>query len=275
MIYRYKNKNGFTLAEAMAALAIAAMIMAAVAGVYVTIRKAQASVDKRLKEGFTATEILQRVAEDIDRLALPGSDVTVSIKNKVDVENFEVSQMIIESKIYDKDNKPQTFEKIIWQSHVAADGNELIIYRAHSGYSLEDKMLEESKERYERELYIPVCSGATLFAMEVTDGNNITEQWANTTLPQAIKISISFEPRQFDMLGNLSVPEESIKTRTAVIDRFRQIPYTFMYKEFDANDVNDINDINDINDVNQPQDMNESGSIENNQFDELGRPLRE
>ncbi|MCE5340818.1 MAG: prepilin-type N-terminal cleavage/methylation domain-containing protein [Planctomycetaceae bacterium] len=262
------NKNyGFTLAETLAALVIAMMIMAAAVAVYSTVRKAQFSIDRRLKEGFTATEIIQRISEDIDRLALPSSDVTMSIKNKLDIEGFRISQMIIESKYYDKDNQPQTFEKIIWQSRVAADGNQLIIYRAHSGYSMEDKMLEEGKEKYQREMYIPVCSGVTMFAIEVTDGNSdpnivttsAAADWTNAELPQAVKISISFEPRWQDALGNMTVSEESVKTRIVAVNRFRQIPYTFVYKEF--GDANEIGDINDINDVNLPNDINDVNSL--------------
>jgi type II secretory pathway component PulJ len=258
MIYKNKQKfiKGFTLAETLAAFVIAIMIMTAAVAVYSTIRKAQGSVDHRLKEGFLAAEVLQRISEDIDRLALPSSDVTVSVKNRIDIESFTVSQMIIESKFYDKDNKPQTFEKIIWQSRVAPDGNELIIYRAHSGYAMEDKMLEEKKETYERELFIPVCTGVTMFAMEVTDGNDansVPQDWTSTDLPPAIKLSISFEPRQPDVLGNRTVTEEAVKTRIVALNRFRQIPYTFVYKEFgDANDVNDVNDI----DPNKPADPN-------------------
>ncbi|MEN6383721.1 MAG: hypothetical protein ABFD79_00825 [Phycisphaerales bacterium] len=269
-----KFAKGFTLAEALAALAIGIMIMTATVAIYTIVRNSQASVDRRLKESFTATEILQRISEDIDRLALPSSDVTVSIKNRIDIEGFSVSQMIIESKFYDKDSKPQTFEKIVWQSRVATDGNELIIYRAHSGYSMEDKMLEEVKENYERELFIPICSGATMFAIEVSDGNTVTEEWNNTaSLPQAVKVSLSFEPRQPDALGNMTVTEESVKTRTIALDRFRQIPYTFVYKEFgDANDINDVNDINDINDVNLPNDPNRLTPDVNNQN---RRPIRE
>jgi len=258
-----KNKIfGFTLAETLAALVIAMLIMSAAVAVYSTVRKAETSIDKRLKEGFTATEILQRIAEDIDRLALPSADVTMTIKNKLDIEGFKISQMVIESKYYDKDNKPQTFEKIVWQSRVASDGNSLVIYRAHSGYSLEDKMLDEAKEAYQREMYIPICNNATMFAIEVTDGNSdpnaiatAAVDWTSTELPPAVKISISFEPRWQDALGNMTVSEESIKTRTVAINRFRQIPYTFVYKQF--GDANEIDDINDINDVNLPNDVND------------------
>lgn len=249
------KKSAFTLAETIAALTIATMIMIAVVAVYSSVRKAQGSIDKRLKEGYTATEILQRISEDIDRLALPSADVTVSIKNRLDIENFQISQLIIESKIYDKDNKPQTFEKIVWQSRVSTDGNELIIYRAHSGYSMEDKMLEEGKKDNEREVYVPVCSGVSVFAMEVTDGNNVTPEWADTAgLPQAIKLSISLAPREPNVIGGFSAPIDSVKTRTVALNRFRQIPYTFVYKAF--GDANDVNDANGPKEPNQPHDTN-------------------
>jgi prepilin-type N-terminal cleavage/methylation domain-containing protein len=273
---KYKNKTkcnfserGFTLAEAMAALVIAAIIMVTVAGVYTGVRRAEAAVNRRLKGGFMATEVLQRIAEDIDRLALPSSDTTMSIKNKVDAGGFKVTQMIIESKIYDKNNKPQIFEKIIWQSRVDADANGLIIFRAHSGYTLEDKMLEEPKEKYERELYIPICGGATLFAIEMTDGNTVTENWENPGLPPAVKISVSFEPRQQDLLGNMIVPEESVKTRIVVINRFRQIPYQFIYRDFA--DANKIGDMNQPADANRPKDVN---NPLNGQRKETNEPVR-
>ena len=207
-------------------------------------------------------EVEQRIAEDIDRLALPGSEVTMSVKNKFEAGGFNVSQMIIESKIYDKNNKPQTFEKIVWQSRVSEDANGVVIYRAHSGYTLEDKMLEEPKEKYQRELFIPICNNATLFSMKAVgqDGNTV-ETWEGKDLPPAVRISISFAAREQDVLGNMTVPPDSIKTRTVVVNRLRQIPYQFIHKDFgDANkvtDMNDVNDINDINDVNEPLDVND------------------
>ena len=253
------SENGFTLAEAIATLVIATMIMAAVTGIYIGIKRAEASVNRRLEGGFLAMEILQRISEDIDRLALPGADVTMTVKNKVDIRGYNISQMIIESKIYGKDNKPLTFEKIVWQSKVDTDANGLILYRAHSGYTLEDKMLEEPKEKYETELYIPVCSGVEHFLIQpVVDGNTVWS-WGNPTLPPSVRISISFTPRQQDALGNMVLPPESIKARTVVINRFKQIPYTFI----EPNDANLISDINNINDVNRPAEPNKAGDVNN------------
>jgi hypothetical protein len=150
--------------------------------------------------------------------------------------------MVIESKIYDKDNKPQVFEKIVWQSHPDPDANGLIIYRAHGGYTLEDKMLEGPKEKYEREWFIPICSGATLFSIDTISGGGTSQTWEGQNLPPAVRISISFTEPERDLLGNPAVPPEAIKTRTVVIDRFRQLAYQFIYREFlDANRITDMN----------------------------------
>jgi type II secretory pathway component PulJ len=256
---------GFTLAEALAALVIAAMIMAVAISIYTGVRRAESAVNKRLESGSLAMEVIQRITEDIDRLALPGSDVTMSIKNKIEAGGYKSAQMIIESKIYDKDNKPQTFEKIVWQSHPDPDANGLIIYRAHSGYTLEDKMLEEPKEKYEREWYIPICRGVTLFSITAgSDSNdsNGVPMWQSQNLPPAVGISISFSPPQEELTGNFTVPPEEVKTKTIVVDRFRQLAYQFVYKEFaiDANKIADINDANlppmEPNDTNMFQEPN-------------------
>lgn len=237
--------SGFTLAEAIATLAIAAMIMTAAIGIYTGVRRAESAVNRRLESGFLAMEILQRIAEDIDRLALPASDVSMSIKNKTEPGGYKSAQMIIESKIYDKDSKSQVFEKIVWQSRADPEANGLIIYRSHSGYTLEDKMLDEPKEKYERERFVPICSGVTLFSIETFDGSSTNPAWEGQSLPPAVKISVSFTKPEQDLLGNLAVPQEAVKTRIVVIDRFRQLAYQFIYKEFlDANRIADANDQN-------------------------------
>jgi type II secretory pathway component PulJ len=255
--------SGFTLAEALATLAIAAMIMVVAISIYTGIRRAEAAINKRLEGGFLAMEVLQRITEDIDRLALPASDVTMSIKNKIEPGGYKSAQMIIESKIYDKDNKPQTFEKIVWQSHLDPDANGLIIYRAHGGYTLEDKMLEEPKEKYEREWFSPICSGVTLFSINAGSDSNTNQAWAGQNLPPAVNISISFTQPELDLLGNPVISEEEIKTRTVVVDRFRQLAYQFVYKEFaiDANRVADMNDANVPPEPNEPNMFREPNEI--------------
>ena len=288
---------GFTLAEAIVTLAIAAVIMITAMSIYTGVKRAEAAINKRLEGGFAATEILQRITEDIDRLALPGADVTMSVKNKIEAGGYKSAQMIMESKIYDKDNKPQTFEKIVWQSHPNPDANGLIIYRAHSGYTLEDKMLEEPKEKYEREQYIPIISGVTIFSITAGEDSNtnpssnmnqgiintnqdsntshdsntsqnsntnhdiaMNQTWNSKSLPPAVRVSISFAAPQQDVTGNSVVPPEEIKTRTIVVDRFRPIAYQFVYKEFgDANQISDANRTADTNDANMISESNSPG----------------
>jgi len=248
------ENRGFTLAEALAALAIAVMIMITAVGIYMGVRRAETAINKRLQSGFLAMEVLQRIAEDIDRVAVSDSDITMTINNKLELGGYKSARLIIENKIYDKENKPQVFEKIVWQSRFDPDANGLVIYRSHSGYTLEDKMLDSPKEKYEAERYIPLCDGVTVFSIEaVSDGNTMVGDWQKPQLPPAVKISLSFTPMQQDLLGNPVVPEELVKTRTVAVDRFRTTSYQFVAIDFnDANSINDFNDANDVNNVNLP-----------------------
>ncbi len=60
-------------------------------------------------------------------------------------------------------------------------------------------------------------------------------------------------------MGNMTVPPELVKTRTVVINRFKQIPYAFI----EPNDANLISDINDVNDVNRPAEPNKAADVNN------------
>ncbi|MBN1787914.1 MAG: prepilin-type N-terminal cleavage/methylation domain-containing protein [Sedimentisphaerales bacterium] len=279
MKQKYKNngyfsKSGFTLAEALTALVIAAMVMITAVGVYTGIRKSEAAINRRLVAGTLSTEILQRIAEDIDRLALPSSEVTLSVKNKTESGIYKSAQMIIESQIYDKNNKPQISEKIIWQSHADPDANGLIIYRSHSGYTVEDKMLDEPKEDYELEMFIPICSGATLFSIEIVkDVNTTVDVWQGSELPPALRISLSFTEPQEDVLGDKVIPEDAIRKRTVVVDRFRPLAYQFVYKEFFGPNSMDETDFDEFSDdVNEPSDANDMESDEESDRDKTSVP---
>jgi type II secretory pathway component PulJ len=257
-----KLVRGFTLAEALAALIIATMIMITAVGIYMGVKRAEASINKRLQSGFLATEVLQRIAEDIDRIAVSNADVTMSIRTKVERGGYKSSQLVLINKIYDKDNNLQDFEKIIWQSHIDPDANGLVIYRAHSGYALEDKMLDAPKEKYETEKYIPICDGVTIFEVQAASDANVIGDWQSPSLPPAVQISLSFAPSVLDALGNPIVPQESIKTRTVAVDRFKTMSYQFVAMEIP--DINQITDINQLNDMNLP-DINDLRSLLNSE----------
>lgn len=252
------SRGGFTLAEALAALVIATMVMITAVGIYMGVKRAEASINKRIQSGFLATEVLQRIAEDIDKVAVGDADITMTIYNKIEQGGYKSAKLVIENKIYDKDNNLQVFEKIVWQSHLDPDANAQVIYRAHSGYALEDKMLDTPKEKYEAERYIPICDGVTIFEIQAVSDTNAIGDWQLPSLPPAVKISLSFAPTTLDALGNPVVPQESLKTRTIAVNRFRTIAYQFVEKEIP--DANQITDPNQLNDANSP-DMNDLNKL--------------
>ncbi|NIA17017.1 MAG: hypothetical protein GWO86_01585, partial [Planctomycetes bacterium] len=125
-----EKNRAFTLAETLAALVISVMIIVAVLGIYGSVKRSAASINKKIAKDALPAEILQRIAEDIDRMIVTVTDTKITFNNKPAEGNYSSGQLIIESTIYDTDNKPQTFEKIIWQSRSDPDANGLILYRA-------------------------------------------------------------------------------------------------------------------------------------------------
>ena len=240
-----KKNRAFTLAETLATLIISAMIMIAVLGIYGSVKRTIASIDKRLERYGLPTEILQRIAEDIDRMLVTITDVKITFNNRGTEGSYSSGQLIIESMIYDTDNRPQTFEKIVWQSQSNPDANGLILYRAHSGYAMEDHILDESKAKYERELFIPICEGLTYFSIQAVQGENLIDKWDKKELPTALAITVSFADPVENLSGEYEVPEEERIRRTVAVDRTRQISYVFVKQkfilpidgEFDSNDI--------------------------------------
>ena len=103
-----------------------------------------------------------------------------------------------------------------------ADG--LVLYRSHSGMTLEDKMLNSSKEDWERELFVPICSGVTIFKINAIQGEELLDKW-NEALPTGIKITLSFAEPVEKADGSLDVPDEEKTIRTIAIDRTRKITF--------------------------------------------------
>lgn len=86
-----KHSKAFSLIETVTVLTIAAMIMIAALGIYNRVKTAAAAINQTLDENVLPTEILQRIAEDLDRLATPGFDTTISIENKLDVSGYNTA----------------------------------------------------------------------------------------------------------------------------------------------------------------------------------------
>ena len=91
-------RKAFSLIEVIVALTMASMIMITTITIYSQVRKAVAAVNEKMGSGNIATDVLQLIAEDIDRLSTSGMDTTIKIQNKA-VKGLHKSQMIITSRI--------------------------------------------------------------------------------------------------------------------------------------------------------------------------------
>ncbi len=229
---------GFSLVEILTVVVIASMITIAVLDVYNRVQSTVASIDARIDNQMLPNEIMQRIAEDIDRLTLPGLETKIAIANKFD-GLYNLSQMTIITQFYGSGNspKPQIFEKVVWQSAYDPVEDALMLYRSHSGINLEDKIVDQDlaeQQRGGRELFIPVKTGITFFEIVVPQGDQVLRGWKRSTLPRMIRITISLAAPQEDFItGDVVVPEEAKVTRTVAIDRTRLIAYKFVRKTFE------------------------------------------
>jgi len=238
------RRYGFSLVESITVLTIAALIMVAVIMTYSRVRNAAASINQKMDEGVLPTEILQRIAEDIDRMAAPGFDATITINNKFDPSGYNLCRMIIENKIYDKMKKAKTFEKVVWQSAYDEFEDALIIYRSFGGMVDEDRIIADEAQVKRRqlgtELFIPLCSGVTFFSIRPAGKKQASHKWVWPELPKSLVATISFaEPFETDA-GRLDVMDEDKIVRTVAIDRSRKIKYSFVKKIFEVPDPNDM-----------------------------------
>lgn len=233
----YRVPQGFSLAEVLAALTIGAMVTVAVLGIYRRAENSAATVIRRLDSSRLPGEVLQRIAEDLDNIISSGSDAKITVENKF--ENVASTMLIPAAKltitrtIRDSRDREQIFEEIIWQSSYDFDSatNGLILYRSFSGLNLEDKVLEKNKDDFERELFVPICSGITFFKISVLAGKNPLEKW-NGSPPPGIVVTISFAEPYKRADGTFDVLDEEKFTRTIAIDRTRKIRFDTSTSEF-------------------------------------------
>jgi prepilin-type N-terminal cleavage/methylation domain-containing protein len=226
----YRMPRGFSLAEVLAALTIGAMVMVAVLGIYHRAEKSVAAVTRRLDGSRLPGEVLQRIAEDLDNVISSSSDARITIDNKF--ENvasgtlLPAARLTITRTIEDSKDKEQIFKEIIWQSSYDFEGasNSLTLYRSAGGLNKEDKVLEKNKEDFEREAFVPICSGITFFKIEAMAGKDPIEKW-NGTPPRGIVVTISFAEPYKRADGTFDVPDEEKITRTIAIDRTRKIRF--------------------------------------------------
>jgi len=237
----YRVPRGFSLAEVLAALTIGAMVTVAVLGIYHRAENSVAAVTRRLDGSRLPGEVLQRIAEDLDNVISSSSDAKITIDNKF--ENvasamlLPAARLTITRTIEDSKDKEQIFKEIIWQSSYDFEGasNSLTLYRSASGLNMEDKVLEKYKDDFEREAFVPICSGITFFKIEAMAGKDPIERW-NGTPPRGIVVTISFAEPYKRADGTFDVPDEEKITRTIAIDRTRKIRFDTSTIEGDNNE---------------------------------------
>ncbi len=220
-----KYERAFSLAEVLTALTIGSMVLVAVLSIYSRVENAAAGVTRRLDSTRLPAEVLQCIAEDLDRVAGTSSDAKITVENKI-VNGLQTARLRISNTFYNKQNKEQTFEEIIWQGNYDYEAdNGLILYRSHSGVTAEDKLLDDQKEDWEKELFVPICAGVTFFKIEARRDETLLDKWTSTGLPYGIVVTVSFaEPfKQLD--GTLDVPEAEKISRTIAVSKSRKIKF--------------------------------------------------
>lgn len=263
-----KPNKGFSLAEVIVALTIGSMVLVAILAIYNRAESSVSAITEKLDSTRLGSEVLQRIAEDIDRLIATGKDTKITINNKLN-NLYPTARMEIIETYYDKKNEKQIFEKIVWQTSYDYESFDegLVLYRSHSGMGTEDKLLDEEKEDWERELFVPVCSGVTFFKIQVpkyeptpidqqlaksrrptgsgqrseseqtTDEEQIPEvekfedSWTTEALPFGIMITVSFAEPFKALDGSFDVYENQKFKRTIAIDRTRKIKFKFLKRE--------------------------------------------
>lgn len=225
--YKFGWRRGLSLAEVLATLVIGSMVLIALLGIYSRAERATAAVNRKLDSSRLPGEILQRIAEDIDKLISPGSETKITIENKLK-HGYPAARMEIVRTIKDSKNKDVTLEEIIWQGHydIESDMAGLVLYRGHSGITSEDKLLDNERAKWEESYpMVPICSGVTFLEIVVPSGENSLEKWTSNTLPKGIRVSISFtEPMKMPN-GDYEVMDEYKTTRTIAVDRTRSIKF--------------------------------------------------
>lgn len=246
---KVKIISAFTLIEVIVVLMLASLILVAVLGIYNRMRTSAVTIMDRLQQNRLQTEILQKIAEDIDRLAAPGFEAIINFQNKLD-NGYRSAKVVLENSYYgtgDKNGteKKDTFEKVIWQTSYDPLSDTLTLYRMHGGLNVEDKVLEKDPESSSgTDWYIPVTRGVTHFEIKSQQGETVLGAWTSETLPKAVRVGLSFAPLQELEDGSIGVSKEDIFYRTVAIDRTRLIPYQFTKKKFDLpeEDPNDLSE---------------------------------
>jgi len=259
----FTEPQGFSLAEVLTALVIASMVLVTVLGIYSRAESVSATITRRFDSSRLSSEVLQRIAEDLDRIIASDAYTTTSIKNKFE-KGFPTAQLTITKTIVDARKKAKIFEHIIWQTNYDFDTDSLVLYRYRTSELglWEDKLLDEERESWEQDLFVPICDGITFFKIQAVKNGELLDKWTGK-MPLGIGVTISFaEP--FKTLENTwDVFDEQKFTRVIAIDRTRKIKFKIAQKKpespeeltglEDAEALKDLENLEALKDLKNPE----------------------
>ena len=229
---RVARRLGFSLAEVVVALTIGAMVMVSVLAIYNRAERSAEAITRKIEDGRLSAEVLQRIAEDLDGILSAGADTKITIDSGKFDNGYPIARMEIVRTYYDQDDKPQVFERVVWQSSYDYDSEYggLVLYRSHSGIGTEDKLLDEKKEDWQRQLFVPICDGLSYFKIQVPKALEFGELefedvWTEASLPLGVVVGVSFAEPFKTVEGTLDVAEEEKVSRAIAIDRTRKIKF--------------------------------------------------
>lgn len=217
---------GYSLGEMLAALVIGSLVLVSVLSIYGRANQASEAVARKIDSPALALEVLQLIAEDLDRL-VGGANATIEIKNGLD-NGFARAQLVLRRTFYDTQNQEQAFDEIIWRAGYDYESGVpgLVIYRSYSGLASEDKLLDSKRDTWEKNYpFVPICRGVTFFSIEVTNGERTSDTWSGPSLPPGVKVSLSFSRPYETVRGTLDVDESQKTSRTIAIDRTRTLRF--------------------------------------------------
>lgn len=218
----FGRSRGLTLLETLTAMVIAGMILAVLLMVYDRARSSAMAVTRNLDKRRLPTEILQRIAEDMDRLLGPGAETFITIRNKID-EGYQSAQLTISNRIFDADDNPLAFERIIWQTTYDPQTDTLTLYRSQGGLAGQDAMAARAFVADPQPgVFVPLCSGVTLFKVQGMQDEKLLDSWSGSGMIPAVLVTLSFAQPYEAITGEWDVPEEDKISRTIAINRTRQ-----------------------------------------------------
>lgn len=212
------------------ALVIGAMVLTAILTVYGRANRAADAVLAQVDDpsAATATEVLQLLAEDLDRVLGSEQGYSVEIKSGLD-NGFRRSQLVLRRTMRDSKNEEKVFEEVTWRAGYDYEGDSagLVIYRGHEGIDAEDKLLDSKRDSLEDNYpLVPLCRGVTCFLLEIPKGEDeFVQTWTDATLPPGVRASISFAMPHETVRGTMEVYDEEKIYRTIAIDKTRRIRF--------------------------------------------------